>query len=74
MAIKNGNKRNGNLNKKKYGALIMILLLKMASESNNDRSGVFSEGFLQKMFGFLQKTCESGTQATQGSNYIFFRR
>ena len=40
----------------KYSALIMILLLKMVSESNNDRSGVFYKGFLQEMFGFLPKT------------------
>ena len=36
----------------KYGALIMILLLKMASESNNDQSEVFSKGFLRKCLDF----------------------
>ena len=59
----------------KYRALIMILLLKMASQSNNDQSGVFSNGFLRKCLDFYQKhVLESGRQTTKGSNYIFFRR
>ena len=40
----------------KYGALIMILLLKVTSESNNNRSGVFSKGFYRKCLDFYQKT------------------
>ena len=39
----------------KYGILIMILLLKVAPESNNDRSGVFFKFFYRKCLDFYQK-------------------
>ena len=42
------------------------LLLKVASESNNNHLGMLSKGFLQKRFGFLPKkhVLESRTQGS----------
>ena len=71
--------KNGHRNPiySKHGALHNeSVLLKMASEFNNDRSGMLSEGFFtRKGISFYPKhVVESVTQTTQGNNYISFRR
>ena len=56
----------------KYGTLIMILLLKMASESNNNRSGILSKGFFMENVWIFTKNLSKNQEHRQHKAAIIF--